>query len=411
MWTLWLQFFNPRVEAQFFDAVGNSRPGVVSNSASGRHATTAEWAVLLNEWQIWLRTLNPPRAPEGARQALVRIFRSCRAENEVLEAFNQPHVRDTASGIRNRISQRQRAILAEQREQLPVTNDVLYKMFDECETGWNLRKKCGMLPSSWHKDSWYRFLPCLAGWTAKHFELRASEYCHVPDHVRHGETVQSLRRVCDPHALRPEDVLFHCKDGSIFEARQMHDFTDITVNDVDFVQVYLRSAKNISNGNYAVEFVRTGVSTMMDDYVWLLLTFTQYSFWHPGDIFFSMRYPLGEGALKQLIPKMVTNLLQSAVIRMGGPPNRYGTKSFKIGGITDLFHAGASEADLLALGRHATVSANRHYRRNVVGENVLRAGPLALGVDRGLTLGEVMRGSIDGRRAGPGSPQVRRAGR
>lgn len=395
VWALWEQFYYAREEAQYFDAVGNSHPGVRSRSASGLHATTAEWAVLLSEWQLWLQSLPTKRAPEGARTALKRIFTECRAESEVVAAFSLPHVTATARGIRNRIPQRIRAKQREERQQHPVTNDVLYTAWEFCETGFNLREKSGVGPSSWHKESWHRFMSVLGCWTAKQYELRACEYCHTPAKIRHGETDPRLRVVVDDHTLRPEDVFVVLQDGERIAAADMSHYASIRLEEVDFLVFYLRSAKNIRDGNFVVEYARPSVGPMMTDFVWMHLTFMQFSRWQKGDIYFSMRYPLGEGLLKQLIPKMVVDVTRAAVEYLGGNKKRYGTRSLKIGGITDLYHAGASEADLLALGRHASVAANRHYRRTIVDENVLRAGPLALGEDRALTLDAVSRGSPD----------------
>lgn len=283
-------------------------------------------------------------------------------------------------------------------------------MFEWCETGFELREKRGISPSSWHMTSWHRFMSVLASWTGKQYALRASEYCHTPDKERWGEVVASARTVRDPHTLRPEDVFVSCKDGQRIPATEMKHYASLELRDVDFIQFYLRSAKNITGGNYEVEHARPGISPMIDDFIWMHLIWMRYARWQRGDIYFSMRYPLGEGPLKQLIPKMVTEILRTAVSSLGGNPARYGTKSLKVGGITDLYHAGASEADLMALGRHAAVGANRHYRRNVPSQDDFRAGPFALRGDRALTVGDILLGSpeIRKRRTGGRNPPGRR---
>jgi len=392
IYELWLEFFVERVESEFFDAVGNTRLGFRSRAASGRHATSAEWAWLLVEWQVWLSNRDPPREPEAARLALRRIMVEMRADNEVIAAFDASHVIHAAAGIQNRISQRARAINRAQHQQHAATNDVLYRMWDLCETGWNLRDRAGREPSSWHKLCWYRVMACLGAWMAKQHALRASEYCHLPPRVRPGETIPGLRRVEDQHAFRPNDISVTTVDGTVIRGRDMWQYASMELQDVEFITVNFWSAKNITAGNYSVDHVRPGVSPMLDDYLRMHLIWMQFARWWPNDLYFSMRYPFGEGEYKRLIPKMVVELERAAVVTLGGDSRRYGTRSLKIGCITELYHAGASEQELMATGRHASFSANRHYRRSVADGSDLRAGPLAVPATQSLTIQEVAKG-------------------
>jgi len=74
----------------------------------------------------------------------------------------------------------------------------------------------------------------------------------------------------------------------------------------------------------------------------------------------SMRFPLGGFELKRLVPKIVSDLENVVVLSLQGYPKRYGTRSFKIGSMSTLYFAGASEEELWRNDRHALVAANRH---------------------------------------------------
>ena len=76
----------------------------------------------------------------------------------------------------------------------------------------------------------------------------------------------------------------------------------------------------------------------------------------------SMRFPLGGFELKRLVLKMVSDLENVAVLSLQGYPKRYGTRSFKIGSMSTLYFAGASEEELWRNDRHALVAANRHIQ-------------------------------------------------
>jgi len=78
-------------------------------------------------------------------------------------------------------------------------------------------------------------------------------------------------------------------------------------------------------------------------------------------------------------------------VSLRGDPKRYGTRSFKIGSMTTLYFAGASEEELWRNGRHASIAANRHYRRNLVPGVDARAGALGTVGATALTIGDVQR--------------------
>ena len=105
----------------------------------------------------------------------------------------------------------------------------------------------------------------------------------------------------------------------------------------------------------------------------------------------SMRFPLGGFELKRLVLKMVSDLENVAVLSLQGYPKRYGTRSFKIGSMSTLYFAGASEEELWRNDRHALVAANRHYRRNLMPGVDQRAGALGTLGATALTIGDVQR--------------------
>jgi hypothetical protein len=104
-----------------------------------------------------------------------------------------------------------------------------------------------------------------------------------------------------------------------------------------------------------------------------------------------MRFPLGGFELKRLVLKMVSDLENVAVLSLQGYPKRYGTRSFKIGSMSTLYFAGASEEELWRNDRHALVAANRHYRHNLMPGVDQRAGALGTLGATALTIGDVQR--------------------
>ena len=113
-----------------------------------------------------------------------------------------------------------------------------------------------------------------------------------------------------------------------------------------------------------------------------------------GDIFFSMRFPLGEGLLKQLIPREIDELLAAAATRVGVDPNRYLTKSLKIGGISGLKFAGASQDEISLAGRHASVKSSQAYQRIMMPDSNHGSGALGASDIENFTVNAVIGSNI-----------------
>jgi hypothetical protein len=325
---------------------------------------------------------------KGVKKFMNRLERVFYESGHDATAFTLKSVRRARKGIKATISQREQAIAREKNQQDPVTIDVLWTMLKLCDLDIGP-------PAMWGKQIWYRFLAFLGGMTAFQLALRLSEYCHTAPKKRQGEVKAHLQVLIDENTLRPDDVSFRLKDGTVYGAVDVQHYANLRLDEVDTILFKLRGAKNIVNGVTEVISYPVGTTWWLDKLIGLHLTFCIWSRWEPGDIYFSMRFPLGRGALKRLVASMVIDLERAAVVELGGNPDRYSTISFKTGSMTSLYFAGATEEELRRNGRHASVAANRHYRRNLVPGVNARAGALGSTGATALGIGDVQRARQD----------------
>jgi len=293
----WETFFNNRPEARYYDCLGNPRTGV-----QGGRPSKEQMGVILVDYQVYIHDVLKLRSISAMMDRLSRIFSET---GHPTDAFRLKAVRDSRRGIRNLIPKRMQAEAREERQQDPVTVDILWVMLQLCELSLGL-------PNSWGKEIWYRFMSFLGGFTAFQLALRISEYAHTPSKRRPGEVVRAAMVVEDPNTLRPNDVSFRLKNGEVYTASMLMHYADIKLSEVDTILVKLKAAKNITNGTTEIVTYATGTTWWLDKFIGMHLVWCQWARWQRGDIYFSMRFPLGTGELKRLVPKMVGDLEKAA---------------------------------------------------------------------------------------------------
>lgn len=373
-WSVYLDFCLTRSAFDYYDPYFEPRNGTTPR------ATVGNMTVILNEFQTYLYTVIKIVGVGKFMNRLARLFYENGYEND---CFSAQALRRARLGIRNLIPKRERAIAREARQQDPITVDILWAMLQLCDL------EIGP-PSVWGREIWYRLMAFLGALSAFQLALRLSEYAHTPPQRRVWETSKRFRVVEDYNTLRPDDVSFRLTDGTILEAGVLRGYAGLVLEDVDAIRFKLRAAKNI-NGTTEEAVYAKGTTWWIDRFIVLHITWCVWARWEPEDIYFSIRFPLGKGMLKRLIARDIIALERSAVVQLNGDPRRYSTRSFKIGSMTTLYFAGASEEELWRNGRHASIAANRHYRRNLVPGLDARAGALGSTAAAVLTVADVQR--------------------
>ena len=324
--------------------------------------TTEQKAAQLANWVTWLDDGKHP-----ARRHLQGLRAKFAEAAKPVDQFESDVVKRALKGVESQESNRAKSFKRESTAKDPATADLVAQMRVLTETNGP--------PSSWHKKIWIRFFQYIAGALAFQFGLRVSEVAHVPPRI----DASRLRETNgDENALRPEDVLFVLDDLETLWAYEMHNHVDVSVNDVNYIKIYLRSAKNIRDGKTEIVYLKTGLTDALDRLIGDVLIFCQWSFWFIGDIFFSMRYPLGQGPLKRLVPSGLQELIRAAAFTLHLDPQRFSTKSLKIGCLTTLSHAGCTQMEISAHGRHASLKSSRAYQRTQLPQREHGSGPFGL---------------------------------
>ena len=330
---------------------------------------------LLCMFALYLKDQN--RNPKDHFQALAGEFSSM---HHPIWLFTDPMVM-LARSTTWRWQGRDLSLAAEQLQKCPVTYEMLTEMHSRV---WPYSKLSN--PSIAQHDELMAFF---AGLSMYNWGLRVSETSKVlSDKVFEEASPEWADRI-DNHAAQAADFLFGFRPlptpnipaesmgldwFSAFECQQSNCCRGRPVS----IGLSIRTSKTNQYGKREVRFTvvrgSEGEDWLIDGLFHLALAAGYHS---PKDMFFSrVAERRGRNPRKRLLSKMVADLIKACAERMDLPPDKFSTKSFKIGGISSLKALGDSQELLQSKMDHASASASAHYQRPLLGQ---RQGPLAGG--------------------------------
>ena len=270
------------------------------------------------------------------------------------------------------------SLAAEQLQKCPVTYEMLTEMHSRI---WPYSRLSN--PSIVQRDELMAFF---AGLSMYNWGLRVSETSKVlPDKVFEEASPEWADRI-DNHAARAADFLFGFRSFNIPESMGLEWFSAFECQQSNCcrgrpvsIGLSIRTSKTNQYGKREVRFTvvrgSEGEDWLIDGLFHLALAAGYHS---PEDMFFSrVAVKKGRNTRKRLLSKMVADLIKDCAVRMDLPPDKFSTKSFKIGGISSLKALGDSQELLQSKMDHASASASAHYQRPLLGQ---RQGPLAGGL-------------------------------